>query len=1219
MAEELINVSQLDHVKNESVTMWAGSHQLGINSVYTYDNKHKAFKIQQIKYAASWLKIFDEAIVNAMDHWHRYPELVTYININFDKNTGEICIKNNGPSVGIKKTKTKEGTEIWLPEMAFSVFYTSSNYKTKKRYVGGINGLGTKILGALSLTFDIETVEQHKKYKQRFENRLETINKPIITDEPDENEDYTQVKFMPAYKVFGYKNGYKPEHGDDLFKLIEIRAYHAKIYTGINIKLNGENILLPKGDPLKEFAKMHLSIDDDEVDDTDSVSSSMSVNAPSLFSTKLIHADDEPSLDLCIGISNGRFQQISIINGINVYDGGNLITYIQNQIIENLRPKVEKILKIAKIKFNKNMIINLLFIFIKGKIANPNFDSQIKNKIMNPVEYFQNYKFTEKDWTNIWKLIKPEIEETFLKKAQSKENKRIVRGEVNVPKCSDAQLAGSVKYSKDCILWIAEGDSARGTVKSGIVHKCSKLSFKYCGTFDSGGIIMNCRTKCVEKVNAKKEVIKIKNSQLENNERIISLVKVLNLDYTKKYDKETKEGQAEIATLRYGCVIVAVDQDVDGHGIFGLILNFFEFFWPNLIKLGFVKKLNTPIIRAFSLKNNKEVIEFYSMPQFKTWIKQKFDGNETKASSHYEINYYKGLGTHEDSDIPRMFAEYEKQLFTASLDECAHENLNIFYGKDTNVRKAILKTPPIESDFNMNVVPISYILNTCVKEYHRDRISRSLPSAIDGLTESRRKVLWTARAKFGTTSTSNKKMKVAMLASETTKYTAYMHGEACISNTIILMAQTFPGSNHLPMLIPRGYFGSRSKGGKDSASPRYILTQLNQELCYAMFPSEDDYLLDLVYDEGQMCEPKYLVPILPMAVLENLSGNIAVGWSAQTWARDIYSVIKNVRNMLTGNQTKCKYMKTWLKNNKGIIRFHDGKEYSIGKYTHDAKKKTIHVWELPLGIYPHSYLELDKQKPPKQSKNEEEVKQKIPLWANELFSQKPLCETDKDISITFYLKDTAMDSIVEGKRPVYLDPVENFLNLKNVLNSNLNFINWDDTVIEFNKYEEIVDHWFDMRKQLYAKRIEREIMILKLTIKYLSNMIRFMDNERKYNFTTNTELSEMKLKLEKEKYDKINKDILMSPKYTPVSELEYIVLHGNGATFTYLLSLSSIDKSKAKSQKRKDQIKLKENKLKELQNSLSTDRFPGASLWMAELDHLEKVLRIGFETNWNLQ
>lgn len=1224
-SREIESITQLEQVKLS--TMWAGSKEITEYSMFILDDELNKFKLTKINYSQSWYKLVDEIICNAMDHFYEFQKLVSYIEINFDKKTGIVTVKNNGPSIGIYKKKNCNGVEMYVAQMAASDFNTSSNYKTPKKYGSGQNGAGLKICSAYSHFLELETVDvkKHKKYWQRFDNRLEIINEPIITDEKSK-EDYTSIKFLPCYEVFGYKNGYKDviknNNCDDLYKLIETRAYQAKVFTGIKVILNDKEIIL--SNTFIDFAKMHLIKEED------------AISEPEILFTKLISKDGEPPLELCIGIADGEFQHVSIINGVNVYDGGNYITYIQDQIADALRSNVEKLIKGSKVKYNKKMVTSCLFIFVKWRFANPAFDSQIKNKMMNPLKDFGQFEFKQSDFKKIWNLLCPYIEEKYLQKTQAKEKKRTIRGEVNVPKCYDAQFAG--KEPHKCILWIAEGDSAMGTVKSGLTHNCSELSFKYCGIFNTGGVIINCRTKCKEKQSSKLGTIIIKNAQLENNERLISLVKVLGLDYNKKYDNNTTEGKKEIDTLRYSRVIVAVDQDVDGHGIYGLILNFFEYFWPNLVKIGFISKFNTPIIRAFPLKGGKpdtknKVLEFYSMPQFKTWIDDEFDGNESKVMNRYEINYYKGLGSHEDSDIPRMFAEYKNQILTADLDNDAHNNLNIFYGKDTDARKNVLKTPSEEPNFKINPVPVSYILNTTVKEFHRDKIARSLPNAIDGLTESRRKVLWTARYKFGTSESTNKKMKVAMLASETTKYTAYMHGEQCISDTIILMAQNYPGSNHLPMLIPRGYFGGRSKGGKDSASPRYIYTQLNQELCYAMYPYEDDYLLDFVFDEGQRCEPKYLIPILPMVILENLSGNIGVGWSSQIWARDINSVIKNVKAMIKGEQKTCKVMKTWLKDNKGRIVFNNGKEYSIGKYEYDEKKNTIHVTELPLGMYPHSYLEWDKEKPKTKKdsdiadnnsdKTPEERKKKIPLWANEYFIQKPLCETNKDINITFYLKKGAIDLIknkyqlLTKSNEAFIDPIESFLGLKNSLNSNLNAINYDGSVIEFKKYNEMVDNWFSIRKNLYEKRINREIILLKLMILYLKNIIRYMDNESTYNFTTKTELDTMKETLEKEKYDKINEVLLKSPKYTPIDELEKQILYSNAASYTYLLSLNSIDKSANNSRKRKELLKEKEKRLNEIEKQCKMDTFPGASIWLNEINKLENILENGFATNWN--
>jgi DNA topoisomerase-2 len=96
----------------------------------------------------------------------------------------------------------------------------------------------------------------------------------------------------------------------------------------------------------------------------------------------------------------------------------------------------------------------------------------------------------------------------------------------------------------------------------------------------------------------------------------------MNLNYSYSYDL-TEEGEKEYKTLRYGNVLIAVDFDVDGLGmICGLILNFFNIFYPNLIKRNVIKLLSTPLIRAYPTKKGKFIEEFYNISEynFQLWI-----------------------------------------------------------------------------------------------------------------------------------------------------------------------------------------------------------------------------------------------------------------------------------------------------------------------------------------------------------------------------------------------------------------------------------------------------------------------------------------------------------------------------------------------------------------------------------------------------------------------
>merc|ERR1719319_1740957 len=90
---------------------------------------------------------------------------------------------------------------------------------------------------------------------------------------------------------------------------------------------------------------------------------------------------------------------------------------------------------------------------------------------------------------------------------------------------------------------------------------------------------------------------------------------------------------------------------------------------------------------------------------------------------------------------------------------------------------------------------------------------------VDGFKPGQRKVMYTCLKE----NLSKKEIKVAQVAGKS----AYHHGEVSLMGTIIGLAHNFIGSNNINLLQPIGQFGTRLAGGKDSASPRYIFTQMS--------------------------------------------------------------------------------------------------------------------------------------------------------------------------------------------------------------------------------------------------------------------------------------------------------------------------------------------------------------------------------------------------------
>ena len=150
--------------------------------------------------------------------------------------------------------------------------------------------------------------------------------------------------------------------------------------------------------------------------------------------------------------------------------------------------------------------------------------------------------------------------------------------------------------------------------------------------------------------------------------------------------------------------------------------------------------------------------------------------------------------------------------------------LNIAFNKKlADKRKEWLRAadPNCFLDNKQETICISEFVDKELVLYELENIRRSIPSMIDGFKPSQRKILF-ACFKRKLTSV----IKVAQLSGYVSEHAAYHHGEQSLNQTIVNLAQSYTGANNIPMLVPKGQFGSRPRGGKDSAAPRYIFTML---------------------------------------------------------------------------------------------------------------------------------------------------------------------------------------------------------------------------------------------------------------------------------------------------------------------------------------------------------------------------------------------------------
>jgi DNA topoisomerase-2 len=359
---------------------------------------------------------------------------------------------------------------------------------------------------------------------------------------------------------------------------------------------------------------------------------------------------------------------------------------------------------------------------------------------------------------------------------------------------------------------------------------------------------------------------------------------------------------------RYGRVMVMADQDLDGSHIKGLLMNLFHAEWPELMRAGFLCSLATPLLKA---TRRHQTISFYSPAEFEAW--KDAQGGTTAG---WTLKYYKGLGTSTDEEAQEWFKNMYEIKY--SWDAETDDTLSLAFSKKrADDRKRWLGTYDpkrmLVAEKDGRVDYSRFIHDELIHFSIADN-NRSIPSIMDGLKPSQRKILFGC-LKRGL----RQEVRVAQLAGYVSEHAAYHHGEASLTAAITSMAQTFVGSNNINLLVPKGQFGSRLLGGKDAASPRYIHTYL-ESMVDVVFRKEDAGILKHIDDDGMLVEPECYYPVVPMLVINGCIG-IGTGFSTDIPPHNPEEVVGLLRDRLEGRRATLERlaMRPWWFGFKGPV------------------------------------------------------------------------------------------------------------------------------------------------------------------------------------------------------------------------------------------------------------------------------------------------------------
>lgn len=1038
-------------------------------------NTENAMDFGNLEWIPGLYKLFDEGIVNARDHYVRMSDSLTLgdhavktIAVDVDKKTGEITIMNDGNGIDVAMHPEHK---LWIPEMIFGHLRTSTNYNSaKKRTVGGKNGFGFKLVLIYSTYGRIETVDHTRglKYIQEFKDNLNEICKPKITK--CKGKPYTKVTFIPDFKRFGVS-----KLSESMYGIMRKRTFDIGAVTNKTVKVTFNKEVVP----YKTFQQYVNAYIGEKTDNP------------------RVYENEHERWEFAVCISPlEEFTHVSFVNGIHTSKGGTHVNYITNQIIRKLTAYIESK---KKIKVKSSVIKEQLMLFLNCVIENPAFDSQSKEFLNTPQAKFGSSvtvsdKFIEKlAKMGIMKtaISLNEVKQTSAAKKTDGKKSKTIRG---IPKLVDANFAGGAR-SNECTLILCEGDSA----KSGIISGLSREDRNTIGVYPLKGKPMNVRDVGIKKIT----------ENVENSE----IKQILGLETGKKYTKETAE-----KLLRYGSVLFMTDQDLDGVHIKGLCINLFQTQWSELIKIPhFIGFMNTPIIKA--KKGTQEQV-FYNQNEYEEWKESLTSAQE----SRWKIKYYKGLGTSTGKEFKEYF-EHKRIVYFKYEDKTTEQSLDLVFDKSkADERKEWLEKYDKKSVLDTTKEDISYpeFVHREMIHFSKYDCERNIPNGIDGLKTSQRKILYGALKRNLTS-----EIKVAQFAGYVSEHSLYHHGEASLNKTIVSMAQEFTGSNNINLFLPNGQFGTRLQGGKDSASERYIYTQLNPLTKY-IFKDEDLPVLNYLTDDGTPVEPEFYVPIIPM-ILVNGSKGIGTGFSTEILSYNPVSIVKYIQNQLqiggaSGAASPLSTEKTAIQPyyegfNGDIYDIGSGKFLFKVKYE-KLKGDTIRITELPVGVWTQDF----KENIEKNMQNVDKKGKKIVPIIKEYNDMSTDTNVEFIIQFTHGMIEKLESKLVTVYLPVECNELEKIMNLYTTrTTTNLHIFNQEQKICKYNNVEQMIDDYipvrilfYEKRKAYIIKKLQEEVMRLKNKARFIREQCEDVIDLRRKKETIVTEM------LENRKYDKID-------------------------------------------------------------------------------------------------
>ena len=525
---------------------------------------------------------------------------------------GGISITDHGRGVPVDIHPTKG---IPTVRVVYTILHAGGKFGNGVYKVsGGLHGVGASVVNALSTKMIVEVRKDGKIYRDTYENgghpttELEKGLLPVI-GKCNKSDTGTKVVFYPDPSIFETIE-FKP---DIITKRLKESAYLNKGLT-LNFKdeKNGTETVFYEEEGIKSFVS-HIT----KTSMKDAENGKLLLPEP----VYVEGTSGDIEVEVAFTYTSTYQEQInSYCNRINVVDGGTLVTGFKNALtrIMNKYARELGILKDKDENFDGKDIRNGLVAIVSIKHPDPQFEGQTKTKLGNTdakgavddVFAAEVTRYFDKNIEELRAILDNTMKSYNARKAGDKARNAILK-QLNDVDTRSKLASCSSKKAEECEIYIVEGDSAGGTVKTARNRKTQAV-------LPLRGKILNVEKAALEKI-------------LVNNE-IKTMIASFGCGIGDDFD---------ISKLRYDKIIILTDADVDGAHISTLLLTFFYRFMPELIMEGKVFRGLPPLYKVDYEVAGKTKKTKQSKYLFNDFELEKFrkEGHKILA-----LQRYKGLG-----------------------------------------------------------------------------------------------------------------------------------------------------------------------------------------------------------------------------------------------------------------------------------------------------------------------------------------------------------------------------------------------------------------------------------------------------------------------------------------------------------------------------------------------------------------------------------------------